>query len=307
MEGILKLKKQPMRISPWVMVLAGLMLALMVVAIAAPNLLRSRMAADQASRLAADRAAQLAEVQGKGEIETPTVDLRRVVESGTTRMTVGDPAEAAEAVAAIARRRGGYVEHSQLYRGDSYTSHAEMTLRVPADMFDNVRAEIRQLGKKVEQEDTRMADVTAQSVDLAAALRNYRAEEAQYLGIMGRARTVKDTLEVAQRLSEVRGRIERTQAQVNALSRQVEMASLAVSLRAEGAPLPSWSPLVSFRGAWRDALAGFADYVDAMFIVLLRVPLVLAWGFTVLALAAMAWHILRWIWRHWFLRAVPST
>lgn len=303
MEEILKYESKLVPRKTAVAVLLGLLMVVLLVAIATPNLLRSRIASNDAGRYAAmQTAAQQAE-----SIAGAVVDLRRVVQTGTMRLTVGDPAQAVGEVAAIARRRAGFVEHSQLYRGDGQSSSAEITLRVPADMFDNVRAEIRELGKKVEHEDTRTSDVTAQSVDLTAALRNYRAEEAQYLGIMARSGTVKDTLEVAQRLSDVHGRIERTQGQLNVLSRQVEMASLTVALRAETAAAPSWSPLASWRSAWRDALAGFADYIDAMLVVLLRIPLVLAWGLTVCALAAAAWHILRWVWKHWFVTPVPST
>jgi hypothetical protein len=298
-EGILKIDKQPARISPRVAMLAGGMIVLLLVAISIPNLLRSRVAADQAAHYGATRPAMEAESSAGGG-----VDARRVVQTGTMRLTVVDPPQTAVEVAAIAGRRGGFVEHSQVFRGNGQSSSAQITLRIPADMFDHARADIRQLAKEVEHEETGMADVTAQSVDLGAALRNYRAEEAQYLAIMQRAASVKDTLEVAQRLSDVRGRIERTQARINALSRQVEMAALTVSVQAESAPAPPWSPLLSFRNAWRDVLAGFADYVDAMAVVLLKIPLALAWALTVCALAAMAWHILRWIWKRWF---VPQT
>ncbi len=305
MESVLKLQKKPVRLSPLVSILLAALIVVLLVAMAIPNLLRSRMASRDASRYAS---IQSANVKVAAEtMAAPTVDLRRVVQTGSMRMSVADAAESAREIAAIARRRGGWVERSQLYGGDAQTAHAEITLRIPADMFDVTRAEIRNLGKKVDHEETGTADVTAQSVDLTAALRNYRAEEAQYLAIMARAHTVKDTLEVAQRLSEVRGRIERTQAQMNVLSRQVEMASLTVGLRAETGPTPSWSPLVSFRVAWRDALAGFADYIDAMFVVLLKIPLVLAWGFTLCGLAAVAWHLVRWIWKHWFVRAAPAA
>jgi hypothetical protein len=296
----LKYESKPVRGKTAIAVLLGLLVVLMLIAITTPNLLRSRIASNDVARYAAMRTES--GPMAESSIAGATVDLRRVVQTGTMRLMVGDPAQIVDEVAAIGRRRGGFVEHSQLYRGDGQSSSAEITLRIPADMFDNVRAEIRQLGKKVDHEDTRASDVTAQSVDLTAALRNYRSEEAQYLGIMARSGTVKDTLEVAQRLSDVRGRIERTQGQLNVLSRQVEMASLAVALRAETAPAPSWSPLASWRGAWRDALAGFADYIDAMLIVLLRIPLVLAWGLTVCALAAAGWHILRWVWKHWFVQ-----
>jgi hypothetical protein len=44
----------------------------------------------------------------------------------------------------------------------------------------------------------------------------------QYLGILKQAKTVKDTVEVTDKLDEVRGEIEQQQAEFEALSKQVE-------------------------------------------------------------------------------------
>jgi TfoX/Sxy family transcriptional regulator of competence genes len=63
--------------------------------------------------------------------------------------------------------------------------------------------------------------VTKQYVDQEARLRNLRAQEQQYLGILRKAATVKDTLEVSDKLNEVRGAIEERQAEFEALTKQV--------------------------------------------------------------------------------------
>jgi Domain of unknown function (DUF4349) len=298
---------KPLKLGRTFVTLVLVPLAILLIAvISIPNLLRSRIAADEAARVGRGRqaASSLAE-ENKGPAPA---DVRSVIQSGSMQLTVGDPAAAMEEIAALIRRAGGFVESSELYRGGNEIPGAQIIVRVPATGFDATRAEIRRLGKRVNRETTNSSDVTAQYVDSEATLRNYRAEEAQYLGIMRSARNVKDTLDVAQRLSDVRGRIERTQAQLNLLSHKVEMASLEVSLRAEvGAnSTVNWSPLHELRSAWTDSLQGFADYMNAMFVVLLRIPLVLAWAFTVCALAALAWRVLRWIWRHWFLPPAVS-
>lgn len=286
---------------------AGLALAivLVIIATALPNLLRSRSAADQAAR------ARYAAQAGADEQQpaAPAIEPRRVIETASMQMVAAEPAKAAEQIAALAERAGGFVESSQVFHGENQTSRAEVTVRLPAASFEQARAEIRKLAKRVEHENSRSSDVTAQAVDLQATLRNYRAEEAQYLAILHRSASIKDTLEVAQRLGEVRGRIERMQAQLNLLSRQVEMASIAVSLRSEAAAVGpvAWSPMASLRSAWHDAAQGFADYAEAMLVVLFRIPLVLAWGLSVCGLAALGWRVLRWIWKHWFAPVMPQA
>jgi hypothetical protein len=305
MWGTATTNHQPIKIrGPLLAGAVVLPIILLIGAISVPNLLRSRMAADQAAQYGRTQLAM--EKAADGSAGPALADIRRVIRTGAMQLTVADPAAALEQIAATSRAAGGFVESSELFRSANEIAGGQITLRVPAAAFDDTRAAIRRLGKRVERETVNSSDVTAQYVDTEATLRNYRAEEAQYLGIMRGARNVKDTLEVAQRLSELRGRIERAQAQLNLLSRQVEMASLAVSLRAEVGPAGSvaWSPLHQLRRAWNESLQGFADYLDAMLVVLFRIPLVLAWAFTVCALAAVAWRLLRWVWRHWF---VPPT
>ena len=140
---------------------------------------------------------------------------------------------------------------------------ASLEIRVPAERLEEARAEIRKLGLRVESERVEAEDVTRQYVDLDARLRNLRSEEAQYLSIMKRASTVKDTLAVSEKLSEVRGQIEEQQAEVQALSRQVETVAINVSLHADAEAQASglhWRPLYQLKLAMRGGLNSFGNY-----------------------------------------------
>jgi len=96
-----------------------------------------------------------------------------------------------------------------------------------------VSAEIRKLGLRVESEQMEAEDVTRQYVDQQAHLRNLRAQEAQYFTILKLAKTVKDTLDVSEKLNGIRGEIERQQAEFETLSKQVETVAITVSLHSE--------------------------------------------------------------------------
>jgi hypothetical protein len=103
--------------------------------------------------------------------------------------------------------------------GAQDATNASLTIRVPAARFAEVGAEIRKLELRVESEQLEAEDVTKQYVDQHAHLRNLRAQEAQYLTIMKQAKTVKDTLDVSEKLNGVRGEIEQQQAEFEALSK----------------------------------------------------------------------------------------
>jgi aspartate oxidase len=140
--------------------------------------------------------------------------------------------ETAEKIIRIAQRTGGFLVTSNV-NGSADATSASLTIRVSADKFDDVRIQIRKFGLRVESETIEAQDVTKQYVDQEARMRNLRAQEQQYLGILRKAATVKDTLEVSDKLNEVRGAIEERQAEFEALSKQVETVAINVTLRAE--------------------------------------------------------------------------
>ncbi|MBI5732854.1 DUF4349 domain-containing protein, partial [Candidatus Jorgensenbacteria bacterium] len=140
-------------------------------------------------------------------------------------------------------------------------------------------------------------------VDLEAQIKNLRLEEGQYQAIMQRSGTIPDTLQVAQRLSDVRGRIERLQGQIQYLSRQVDMSTISVSLTAEADVEVfgiRWRPLFVIKQAFRDALSGVTGYIDWLVRFVLRLPVVALWLATIIAGVIIAWRLLRWVWFRFF-------
>jgi Domain of unknown function (DUF4349) len=162
----------------------------------------------------------------------------------------------------------------------------------------------------VESERIEAQDVTRQYVDQEANLRNLRAAEAQYLAILKQARTVKDTLEVSEKLSGVRGQIEQQQAEFEALSKQIETVAITISLQAEAEARVfglNWRPLYQMKLALRDGLDGLATYASTMTAIVFFLPTIVLWLATILVSAAVSWRVLRWVGRRAFATKVPAT
>jgi hypothetical protein len=227
---------------------------------------------------------------------------RKMSRTGSMDLVVKSPKDISEKIRLLAEHIGGFLISSETYGGQD-TSSALLTIRVPANRFEEARLQIRKLGLRVDGEKLDAQDVTRQYVDQAARLRNLHAQEAQYLGILKQAKTVKDTLEVSDKLSGVRGEIEQQQAEFNALSKQVETVALTVSLRAEADAQVfrlHWRPLYQLKLAARQGLDSIADYGVAMASFLFYLPTVLLWLATILIGAAVGWRILRWARRSLF-------
>ncbi|HKV81990.1 MAG TPA: DUF4349 domain-containing protein [Candidatus Sulfotelmatobacter sp.] len=232
---------------------------------------------------------------------TAFVAERKIIRTSSLEMVVQRPADTAEKITSIAEGMGGYLETAS--GGGQNATSGTLTIRVPAERLQEARTEIRKLGLRVERENVDAQDVTRQYVDQDARIRNLRAEEAQLLAILKQATTVKDMMAVSVTLSEVRGQIEQQQAEFNALSRQIETAAIAISLRTDSEAQVfglNWRPGYQLKLALHDGLESIATYATAMTTILFYLPAALLWAGTILVGIFVAWRLTRWIGTRWF-------
>ena len=229
-------------------------------------------------------------------------DDRKLVRTDSMELIVRNPSNSVEKVRQLAENAGGFLVNSQVSGGQDATA-GSLTIRVPAARFEEIRTEIRKLGLRLESDRVEAQDVTRQYVDEQARLRNLQAQEAQYLSILKKASTVKDTMDVSEKLDAVRGEIEQLQAEFEALSRQVETVAITVQFRAQADAQVfglNWRPLYHLKSALRDGLDGVADYAATMASVIFYLPTILLWLVTILLSAAIGWRVLRWAARMFF-------
>lgn len=227
---------------------------------------------------------------------------RKMVRTSSMDLVVTKPAEAAEQIRNLAERLGGFLVSSQISGGPGATS-GSLTIRVPAERFEEARAEIHKLSLRIDGDRLEAQDVTRDYVDRAASLRNLRAEEQQFLLILKQARSVKDTLDISEKLSDVRSKIDQQQAEFEALSRQIETVAINITLRSDTEARVfglDWRPLYQIKLAMRQGLDGIADYASTMAGFVFLLPTILLWMVTIAVGAAAGWRVLRWIARRLF-------
>jgi Domain of unknown function (DUF4349) len=277
----------------------GTLIFLLMVAGSVPNLLRSKISAQKSHLYGmAAGAAQAAE----GEPKT--------VQTGTLMLTVNNPAEVSDRIRKLAERLGGFLVDSEA-TGNGSASSASLSIRIPAARFEEAQAEIRKLALRVEIARFSAKDVTKEYVDRAARIRNSKAQEAQYLAILKRANTIKETLDVVAKLNEVRGEIEQQQAEFDTLTKEVETVALAISLQGDEQAQVfglHWRPLYQLKHAAGEGLDSIGDYASTMATVVFYLPATVLWLGTILLGAALGWRILKWVGRTFFvLKAKPTT
>jgi Domain of unknown function (DUF4349) len=223
---------------------------------------------------------------------SPEIPDRQVIRTGSLEIIVSDPLQAAEQLRSLAVKFSGFVAGSNINGGDEGARSAQVSMRIPAEHFDEVREQVRKIAKTVELDSIEAHDVMRESINQEAVLRNAQAEEAQYLTILKRAKVVEDVLEVTSKLAEVRGRIDGLEGDLRFLHHQVEMSLLTINIRGVAVAQAfglHWRPLYEAKVSLRGALAGMADYADDMVALFLNLPVIAIWMLTILALLKLGW------------------
>lgn len=147
---------------------------------------------------------------------------RLIVYTGYIAVKVRFLTDIEQKIFAVVKEAKGYVAQSRMEE-EEYTA----TLRVPARDLDAVMNTLGALGN-VERRSVRAEDVTDQHIDYTAKLKNLEVLRNQLRELLGRAKTVKETLEVEQELSRVQSQIDSLQGQLNALNGRISYSTLEV-------------------------------------------------------------------------------
>lgn len=283
---------------------AALLLLTFVAAVSIPNLLRSRIAADEATLVSRSRSAQTTEQQVtqqaklavRGQVAARD---RKLIQNAELGLMVRDVRAAAEGIRTLTELNHGEIDKLEIIETSGGFLSATLLVRVPASGLENALTEFKKLAVRTEREQVGTRDVTREFYDNEAHMRNLRAEEQQYLTIMKQARTIKDTLEVSEKLSDVRDRIERLQTQIQVMTHDIEMSLVNVALMQESETRIlgiRWRPLHNAKIAAHELLVGLGEWLDWVVSVLVKLPLIVLWVGTVGGILWVVWAIGRSVW-----------
>jgi len=213
--------------------------------------------------------------------EEPAVD-QMIIWNAEISLTVKDTQQVMDQVQAMARQLGGYTLSSESWLTDDQLN-ARLTIRVPADKFEDAMAQLRELGIKVNRESATSEDVTDDYVDLESRLRALEAKETQLLKFLDQAEDTEAVLAVYEQLSATQTEIEQTKGRMAYLEKLSAMATITAELLPEQAEPPvveeGWKPLTTLRNAARtlvSTLKGLGSVVIWLVIYVLPVLLLVS-------------------------------
>lgn len=221
------------------------------------------------------------------ESAKPLVDnsQRMIIKTGSISMVVKDVNEAIAGITKYAVDNGGFVVYSNIYKS-GITPAGEVTVRIPAKIFDTGVGEIKKMGE-IKSESVNGQDVTEEYTDLNAQLTNLQASEKQFLQIMNRAVKIEDVLAVQRELTNVRGQIEVLQGRMKYLSQSAELSTLTVYLSTDPNELPTldpenkWKPWAQVKDAARSLLELGKGVVNLIIWLVVYLPVWLLIGLVI--------------------------
>jgi len=242
-------------------------------------------------------------VGGTAPAPPPAADVpKKVLRTAKLDLIVHDSRQAVDELKKITLELHGEIDHIAI-AGDGSSMTAELQLRVPAEQLETALTRYKKVAIKVSTENVDAQDVTRQWVDEEARLKNLRQTEQQYRDILRSAHSVKDVLDITEKLNEVRGEIESADAEHRTLAHNVAMSSVGITLRQEGAGEAQgveWHPWRNARSSWRGMKADLASWADSMVSFLLELPVILLWLVTIILIIVAAIKVIGFILRRFF-------
>lgn len=218
---------------------------------------------------------------------------RKIIYHGQLQLVVSDLSRFETELTAHLQQVGGFVADYSQERLIDNRSHAQWTVRIPADDFQTSVKAIAALGLATRRELS-SEDVTDATLDLEARLKNQRTLEARLLAIVDQqAGELKDVLAVETELSRVRQEIERLEGQQRAMQDRVALSTLVISVSEQPDYLPAAT--ASFSDRVRIACNGSLQIVlEGGEFVLISMIFCLPWLLMVtLLLSAFYWIVKR--------------
>ncbi|MEM8783961.1 MAG: DUF4349 domain-containing protein [Planctomycetota bacterium] len=215
---------------------------------------------------------------------------------GDLTLRVDDVGDFIAEASALAVRMDGYVVKSSHRPREGRRDTRRIALAVRADRFGDAVSELRQLAEGVEAESLSAEDVADVVVDVEARLTNLRSAEERLRGLRSEVKADDGSpdaiLAVFRELTDLRGQIERTEAQQRSLRQRVGFATLDVDVLGPEAPGTAVAdPDMGPAAMWDYAVSTLVSslrwlFNAAIFLGVVALPLA---AIVVVPIAAVAW------------------
>ncbi|MBN1510999.1 MAG: DUF4349 domain-containing protein [Phycisphaerae bacterium] len=158
---------------------------------------------------------------------------RKIIKNGELTIEVAEYDPAADQVETIVRQHGAFVADREIQEKTGGAIQGILTIRVEPATFEALFAALKAVGR-LESENVKAADVTAQYVDLEARITAAQLTEDNLKALLAQKSIldkITSMLEIERELARVRTEIEQMQGQLRVMAAQVSLSTIRLTLR----------------------------------------------------------------------------
>ncbi|MCK4855396.1 MAG: DUF4349 domain-containing protein [Bacteroidales bacterium] len=189
---------------------------------------------------------------------------KKIIRNGNLTIESNDLKRSKTRLDTLVGFHSGYISSESFNDQEDQLSY-NITYRIPADKFDQFISVVESGPDKIISKSINANDVTEQYYDVKIRLENERQVEKRYLELLSQARTIKDLLDIEEKLGKIRQEIESKEGRLRYLDDRVNYSTLNIwiyqkkDLKYEPADRDSFGQRLkkSLHKGWQ----GFVDFI----------------------------------------------
>ncbi|MCF8258938.1 MAG: DUF4349 domain-containing protein [Flavobacteriales bacterium] len=153
---------------------------------------------------------------------------RKLIKEGDVVFETEDIRSTRTNVLEVVKKHKAYVSADEEFNSSGRES-STLTIRVPAESFDQLLNEATSGVDKFERKEITVKDVTEEFLDVQARLKTKKELEARFLELLKEAKKVPDVLEIETQLGQLRSDIESVEGRLKYLESRVSLSTLTMT------------------------------------------------------------------------------
>lgn len=166
------------------------------------------------------------------EVNNDETNKKKIIKDGRIVVEVANLKDAKHEIDSLLKAYDAYYANESYNDGYNELSY-ELAIRVPSVNFESLIADIEMGSGKLSQKEIEARDVTDQFIDLESRFESKLKYLERYRVLLKSAKTVKDILEIEEKIRIIEEEIESTQGRLKYLNDQVDYSTLRLRLTEE--------------------------------------------------------------------------
>ena len=162
-------------------------------------------------------------------MEKKEMSKKKIIKDGRIGIRVWEIEKSKNRIDTLISIHEGYYANES-YNNSDYESSYVMTIRVPAQNYEALITDIESGDGEILYKEVDARDVTDQFIDLETRLENKRNYLKRYQELVNKAKTIKEILEIEEKIRLLEEEIESTTGRLKYLGDQVDYSTLNLTL-----------------------------------------------------------------------------